>query len=321
MKAVYQTSYGQAESLSIKEIPLPVPKENEVIIKVYTTTLNRTDCAIITGRPFIMRLFTGLFKPSSPVPGTDFAGVIEKTGIAVKEYQTGDRVFGFDDTGLASMAEYITINTNKTLSIIPESLTFEEAVACLEGVHYTINFINKVSFQPNQKVLVIGATGAIGSVLVQLLKVHNLVVSATCDTHNIPLVKSLGADKVIDYTQTDFTKDSEQYDFIFDAVGKSTFGKCKSCLTKKGIYISSELGPGIQNPFLALITPLFGGKKVVFPIPSNIKASIHYIKELIEQGKFKPVIDRVYDVKEIREAFTYVSSGKKIGNVIIQFNK
>lgn len=321
MQAVYQTSYGQAESLNIKEIPIPVPKENEVLIKVFATTLNRTDCAIIQGRPFIMRLFTGLFKPSSPVPGTDFAGVIEKTGIAVKEYQIGDRVFGFCDTGLGCMAEYITINTNKPLSSIPESVKYEDAVACLEGVHYAINFINKVTFQPNQKVLVNGATGAIGSALVQLLKVHNLSVSATCDTRTIPLVKSLGADKVIDYTQTDFTKDGEQYDFIFDAVGKSTFGKCKPLLNKKGIYISSELGPGIQNPFLALITPLFGGKKVVFPIPSNIKTSIHYIKELIEQDKFKPVIDRVYDVKEIREAFTYVSGGKKTGNVIIQFNK
>lgn len=321
MQAVYQTSYGWAESLNIKEIPVPVPKENEILIKVYTTTLNRTDCAIIPGRPFIMRLFTGLFKPSSSVPGTDFAGVIEKVGIAVKEYQAGDRVFGFEDTGLASMAEYITIATNKPLSIIPESLKYEEAVACLEGVHYAINFINKVSFRPNQKVLVNGATGAIGSALVQLLKTHSLIVHATCDTHNIPLVKSLGADKVIDYTQTDFINDGEQYDFIFDAVGKSTFGKCKPLLNKKGIYISSELGPGIQNPFLALITPFLGGKKVMFPFPSNIRASIHTIKELIAQGKFKPVIDRIYNMKEIREAFTYVSSGKKTGNVIIQFNK
>lgn len=321
MKAVYQTSYGQAESLDLKEIPIPVVKENEVLIKIYATTLNRTDCAVITGRPFIMRLFAGLFKPSSPTPGTDFAGIVEKVGNAVKHYQIGNRVFGFQDIGLATMAEYTTINVSKPFSIIPEHLNYDEAVACLEGAHYAINFINKVSLKPKQKALVNGATGAIGSALVQLLKAQDIVVTATCDTRNIPLIKSLGADKIIDYTQTDFIKDNEHYDFIFDAVGKTTFGKCKHLLNKKGIYISSELGPGIQNLFLALITPLFGGKKVVFPLPSNIAGSIKYIKELVEQKKFKPVIDRIYSAQEIREAFTYVSSGKKTGNVIIQFSK
>lgn len=316
MKAVFYTRYGLPDVLSIKEVPVPEIKDNEILVKVFATTFNRTDCAIVSG-PLIMRLFTGLFKPKAPVPGTDFAGQVEKTGKNVSLYKPGDRVFGFDDLGLASHAQYMTIRQDKPLSTIPESISYEQAAASLEGVHYAINFTNKVTIKPGHKVLVNGATGAIGSALVQLLKAQEAYVTATCATDNINMVKSIGADKVIDYTKEDFTKDNEVYDYVFDAVGKSTFSKCKALLKEKGIYVSSELGPNAQNLFLALFTPLLGGKKVIFPFPANIKASIDLIKALIEKGKFIPVIDKKYPLEKIREAYEYARSGQKIGNVIL----
>jgi NADPH:quinone reductase-like Zn-dependent oxidoreductase len=316
MKAVFYTRYGSPDVLSIKEVPVPDIKDNEILVKVFATTFNRTDCAIVSGT-LIMRLITGLFNPRSPIPGTDFAGQVEKTGKNVSLYKVGDRVFGFDDMGQASQAQYFTIREDKALSTIPVNINYEQAAASLEGVHYAVNFINKVIIKPGQKVFVNGATGAIGSALVQLLKSQGAYVAATCTTDTINLVKSIGADKVIDYTKEDFTKDNELYDYVFDAVGKSTFAKCKTLLHKKGIYISSELGPNAQNPFLALFTPLLGGKKVIFPIPANTKASISLIKDLIEKGKFNPVIDKKYPLEKIREAYEYARSGQKIGNIIL----
>ncbi|MFB0559600.1 MAG: NAD(P)-dependent alcohol dehydrogenase [Candidatus Lokiarchaeia archaeon] len=317
MKAIVRTKYGSPDVLQLKEVEKPTPKDNEVLIRVYATTVNRTDCGILWGKPFIIRFFTGLFKPSSPIPGTDFAGEIEAVGKNVVSYKIGDRVFGFDDNGLGSHSQYMTIQEDKPLSIIPENLNYEHAVASLEGAHYAYNFIKKVDLKSGQKVLVNGATGAIGSAIVQFLKYFGLYVTAVCNTKNIELVKSLGADKIIDYENQDFTQDNEKYEFVFDAVGKSTFSKCKPLLQPAGIYISSELGPKNENLFLALITPLLGGKKVKFPFPRDIKGSIIFIKDLIEQKNFKPVIDRVYSLDKIAEAYNYVASGQKTGNVII----
>jgi NADPH:quinone reductase-like Zn-dependent oxidoreductase len=319
MKAVYFTKYGTSEVLNIKDIEVPIPEEDELLIKVHATTFNRTDCAIISG-PFLMRLFTGLLKPGKSVPGTDFAGQVVKTGKNVTRFRAGDKVFGFDDMGLLSMAQYMVIREDKAIAHIPGDISFNEAVASLEGVHYAINFINKVKILPGQKVLVNGATGAIGSALVQLLKTYNASVTATCHGVNREKVKSLGADKVIDFTIEDFTRDNERYDYVFDAAGKSTFGACKVLLKEKGIYISSELGPMAQNPFLALFTMIKGGKKVVFPIPFDIKASISLISDLIVKGKFRPLIDRTYNLDKIRDAYTYTLSGQKVGNVIIGVN-
>ncbi len=317
MKAVIRTKYGPPDVLSIKEVEIPKPKDNEVLVRVYATTVNRTDCGILWAKPFIMRFITGLFKPKSPTPGTDFAGKIEAVGKNVTAFETGNRVWGFNDEGLGSHAEYIAIAANKAITTIPANFTYEQAAASAEGAHYAYNIINKVKLQAGQKVLVNGATGAIGSALVQLLKSFDIYVTAVCGTNGIALVKSLGADKVIDYTAKDFTKDDGKYDFVFDAVGKSTFAKCKPLLHPNGIYISSEPGPGLQNLFLALFTPLLGGKKVIFPFPSNIKRSLSFIKDLVEKGKFKPLIDRKYLLDQIAEAYRFVASGQKVGNVII----
>jgi NADPH:quinone reductase-like Zn-dependent oxidoreductase len=314
---VIRSKYGSPDVLRLENVPLPTPKNNEVLIKVHATTVNRTDCANLWGKPWIMKIILGFSKPKLPIPGTDFAGVIEKIGSEVTLFQVGDKVWGFNDLGSQSHAEYLTLPENSGIAAIPDNYTFEEAASCAEGAHYAYNIINKVSLQAGQKVLVNGASGAIGSALVQMVKYLGLHVTAVCPTKAKEAVRLLGADKIIDYTVEDFTKDAERYDYVFDAVGKSTFAACKPLLLPKGIYISSELGPKVQNPFLALVTPLFGGKKVVFPVPSNINASLGFTKSLMEQGKFKPLMDKQYPLESIAEAYNYVVSGQKIGNVIV----
>ena len=321
MKAIVYQKYGSPDVLELKEVEKPTAKDDEVLIKIHATTVNRTDCATLRAKPFFARFFTGIFKPNKPIPGTEFAGKIEEIGKNVSSFKVGDKVFGFDDSGSGSHAQYMTILEDKALTTIPSNITYEQAAASTEGAHYAYNFIKKVNLKSGQKFLVNGATGAIGSAVVQLLKYFGAYVTAVCNTKNIELVKSLGADKVIDYTKEDFTKDNQKYNFIFDAVGKSSFAKCKPLLQSGGIYISSDLGYMAQNVFLPLITPIIkpmiGNKKTVFPIPTDIKGSILLIKKLIEQGKFKAVIDRRYPLEQIVEAYRYVEKGQKTGNVVI----
>jgi len=318
MKSAVRYEYGNAEQLLIKEIETPVINENEILIKVFATTVNRTDCAILTGSPFIMRFFTGLSKPKNPTTGTDFAGKVVEVGKNIKGFSVGDRVWGFNDEGLGSHAEYMKTTLSNVVKKIPDNISYEQAAASAEAAHYAFNFLSKVNIKPNHKVLLNGATGAIGSAALQFLKNRGIYVTATCNTENIEKIKNLGADKIIDYTKEDFTKDNEKYNFVFDSVGKSTFGKCKPIMTNDGIYISSELGPKCQNPFLAIYTPIFSKKKVIFPFPINIDRSLTYVNTLLESKQFLPLIDRVYQLEQISEAFKYVFTGEKIGNVILQ---
>jgi NADPH:quinone reductase-like Zn-dependent oxidoreductase len=321
MKAIVYRKYGPPDVLRLKDVAKPVPRDDEVLIKVYATTVNRTDCATIRAKPFFARLFTGMFRPKKQIPGTEFAGNIEAVGKNVKSLKVGDRVFGFDDQGSRSHAQYLTISEDKGLTTIPRNTTYEQAAANTEGAHYAYNCIKKVNIKSGQRALVNGATGAIGSAAVQILRYFNVYVTAVCSTKNIELVKSLGADKVIDYTKEDFTKDEERYVFVFDAVGKSSFLKCKPLLQSGGIYISSDLGYMAQNVFLALITPIMkpviGNKKTVSPIPTDTRGSILFVRKLIEEGKFKAVIDRKYPLEQIIEAYRYVEKGQKTGNVVI----
>ncbi len=332
MKAIIYTKYGSPDVLKLKEVEKPVPKDNEVLIKIYATTVNRTDSATTRAIPFFARIFTGIFKPKKQTPGTEFAGIIEEIGTNVTSLKVGDEVFGFNDQGSGAHAQYLKIAEDYVVTK-PGNITFEQAAASIEGAHYAYNMINKVNLkigpvrkdQPGgQKALVNGATGAIGSAAVQLLKYFDIYVTAVCNTKNIELVKSLGADKVIDYTKEDFTRDEEKYNFVFDTVGKSSFAKCKPILLTGGIYISSDLGYMAQNIFLPIITPLTSklpgqsGKKTIFPIPVDVRGSIVLIKKLIEEGEFKAVIDRSYSLEEIVEAYRYVEKGQKTGNVVIK---
>lgn len=318
MKASVYTNYGPPAVLKITDVEKPTPKNNEVLVAVKATTVNRTDCAMLRAKPFIMRFLTGLFNPKNPVLGTEFAGIIEKVGKDVLSFKAGDKVFGFDDNGLSSHAQYLALPADKNILSIPGNITCKEAAASSEGAHYAYNIIKKTNLKPGQKVLVNGASGGIGSAAVQLLKYFGADVIAVCGSKNIELVRSLGAGRVIDYTSTDFTKEDHQYDFIFDPVGKSSFGKCRPLLQKRsGVYISSELGWMCENIFFAIFTSVFDRKKVIFPIPTDIKGSMLLVKQLMEQGKFKAVIDREYPLERIDEAFSYVETGQKTGNVII----
>jgi NADPH:quinone reductase-like Zn-dependent oxidoreductase len=321
VKAIVYTRYGSPDVLQLEEVPKPIPGDNEVLIRIYAATVNRTDCATVRAKPFFMRIFTGLFGPKKQSPGTDFAGIVEAAGKDVTTFKVGHRVFGFDDQGSGSHAQYMTIEEDKGLATMPENVTFEQATASTEGAHYAYNFIKKVNLKAGQKVLVYGASGAIGSAAVQLLKYFGLKVTAVCGTKNVALVKSLGADRVIDYAKEDFTKDKERYSYVFDCVGKSSFVKCRRLLEPGGIYISSDLGYMGKNIFLPLITPiikpLIGNKKTIFPVPTDIRGSLLLIKRLIEEGKFKPVIDREYPLEQIAEAYRYVETGQKTGSVVI----
>lgn len=315
MKASIRRKYCTPSQLKVEQIETPVPNDMEVLVKVHATTVNRTDCANLTAKPFIMRFILGLFKPKKIIVGTDFAGEVVAIGQGVTSTKIGDKVFGFRDTGLESQAEYLA-TTEDTVFGIPEGVAFKEAAASLEGAHYAYSFIKKVEIQPGQRVLINGATGAIGSALLQFVRQYDVQIAATCNTQNIELIRSLGADEVFDYTQEDFTTKGGEYDFIFDAVGKSTFGKCKPILAKNGTYISSELGPYSQNVFYPLLNSV-SSRKVIFPVPFKTKETIPFIIQQLKQGKFKPVIDRAYNLTKISDAYAYVISGMKTGNVII----
>lgn len=316
MKASIRRRYVFPNQIKIENIEKPVPKDDEVQIKIKATTVNRTDCANLTAKPFIMRFVLGFLKPRKIILGTDFAGEVIAIGKNVKSFRIGDNVFGFNDTGSESQAEYMTM-VEKDVFLIPENINYKQAAASLEGAHYAYTFIRKANIQPGQRILINGATGGIGSALIQFVKQYDVKITATCNTKNIQLIKSLGADKIYDYTKEDFTNDKEKYDFIFDAVGKSTFGKCKSLLKEKGVYISSELGPYSQNIFYALTTSISSNKKVIFPIPYDKQKSIPYIINLLKKEKFIPLIDREYLLEDISKAYEYVISGEKTGNVII----
>jgi len=320
MKAIVYTRYGSPDVLQFKEVEKPVPEDDEVLIKVHATTVNRTDCATIKAVPFFMRIVTGLFRPIKQTPGTEFSGEIEAVGKNVLSLKAGDKVYGFDDMGSGSHAQYMAIQEDKVM-IIPDNISYVQAAASSEGAHYAYNFINKVNLKKGQNVLVNGATGAIGSAAVQLLRYFDVDVTAVCSTKNIALIKSLGASKVIDYSKEDFTKVNQRYDFVFDAVGKSSFFKCKHLLQPGGVYISSDLGYLAQNIFLPLVTsiikPMIGNKKTIFPTPTDIRGSLLLVKSLIEQEKFEAVIDREFPLEKIVEAYKYVEKGQKIGNVVI----
>jgi len=315
MKASIRRKYGSPNEIGIEQIEKPIPKDDEALIRVYATSVNRTDCANLTAKPFIMRFILGLFKPRKIILGTDFAGEVVSIGKNGKSLNVGDRVFGFNDSGSESQAEYMA-TALENIFPIPVNIDYKQAAASLEGAHYAYSFLHKVNIKSGQDILINGATGGIGSALLQFVRQYDVKITATCNTENIKLIQSLGADKIYDYTKEDFTEDNNKYDHIFDTVGKSTFGKCKKLLKEKGIYISSELGPYSQNLFYSVLTS-FSNKKVIFPIPFSIKKTIPYISKLLETEKFKPVIDREYLLEDISKAYEYVIKGQKTGNVLI----
>ncbi len=318
MRAIVHSRYGPPEVVKLLEVAKPIPKENEVLVKVYSSTVNRTDSGLRSAEYFVSRFFTGLFRPKYQILGCEFAGIVEEIGQHVATFKVGDKIFGFNDKTFGGHGEYLTIKETDAITTIPEGFSFDEAAAFTEGAHYALVDIRAAKVERGQHVLVYGATGAIGSAAVQLLKHFGAKVTAVCDTKNLDLVKSLGADTVINYQTQDFTKTEDKFEFIFDAVGKSSFGQCKPLLTVKGVYISTELGKNGENLLFALTTPIWGGKRLLFPIPTITKQDVIFLKELVEKGEFKPVIDRKYNLDQIVEAYKYVETGQKTGNVVLK---
>jgi len=317
MKAAVRTRYGPPEVVGLEEVDKPTAGDDQLVIRVRATTVNRTDCGYRGGTPFPIRFFGGLPRPKVAILGTEFAGEVEEVGSGVTSFRLGDRVCGYCEGTFGAHAEYMTIQAGRLIAHIPTDSTFEEAAPSTEGSHYALGMLRSAKIQPKHDVLIYGATGAIGSAAVQIAKCLGANVTAVCGTAHVTLVESLGADRVIDYQTTDFTKDDQRYDLVLDAVGKSSFRRCRRLLKQRGIYISSDVGVLWHGPMLALITPLFRGKKLMFVVPRRDPEGVRYLTELIESGEFKPVIDRRYPLDRIVEAYRFVETGQKIGNVVV----
>lgn len=317
MRAVTFIEYGSPDVLKIQEVDKPEIKSNEMLIRIYATTVNRTDCGFRSARYFISRLITGVIRPKNTIGGSEFAGKVVKVGVDVKDFMVNDKVFGFEDVRAGAHAEYKTQAADGSVAIIPAGFSYEEVAPSGEGATYALNYIRSAGITKGQKVLVYGASGAIGSAAVQLLKSIGVDVWAVCGTNNVEKIKTLGADTVIDYQKQDFTKVNDRFDLVFDAVGKSSYSKCKKLLKPKGKYCSTELGIGLQNPLLALWFSITGSHRVLFPIPKINQETMRYIAQLLENGAYKPLIDRVYSFDNIVEATKYVETEQKVGNVVV----
>jgi NADPH:quinone reductase-like Zn-dependent oxidoreductase len=320
MKAIVITKYGSPDVLQLQDVAKPVPKDKELLIKVHAAVAAPSDCAFRKGDPFIVKLIYGLAKPRMSILGVEFAGEIEAVGKDVKLFKVGDVVFGISPNRFGTYAEYMCLGEDEPIAVKPANMTYEVAVGIADGAPTALTFLRDVAkIQKGQKVLINGASGAVGIYAVQLAKYYGAEVTAVCSGANLDLVKSWGADKAIDYTKTDFTKTGHTYDIIFDAIGKSSFSRCKGSLTKKGLYLSTVPTLGLM---LQVLRTAFGGKKAKFATAGLMqnKANFNFLKELFEEGKLNAVIDRRYSLEQIAEAHNYVDKGHKKGNVVIKLD-
>jgi NADPH:quinone reductase-like Zn-dependent oxidoreductase len=321
MKAIVCTKYGPPDVLELREVENPTPKDNEILIRIYATAVVATDPLFRKGEPFITRFFNGLTKPTHSIPGDVLAGEIEAAGKAVTKYRTGDQVFAACAKTQGGQAEYICLPEDGPLAVKPANMSYAEAAGVCDGGLGALNFLRDAAkIQNGQTTLINGASGSVGTYAIQLARYFGAQVTGVCSTINLELVKSLGANQVIDYTQEDFTRSGQTYDVIFDAVGKSSFSRCKISLTPRGVYVTTVPTP--EFFFQVLWTSRSGSKKAAFVAPglrsSSEKAKdLTFLKELIEAGKLRSVIDRCYPLEQIREAHRYVEKGHKKGNVVI----
>ena len=318
MRAVVYDRYGAPDVLRLEDVERPVAEEDEVLVRIHATTVTRTDTGLRSAEYFISRFFTGLLRPKRRIPGMELAGVVEAVGAAVTEFEAGNRVFGVK--GFGAHAEFVCVRESAPLAPMPAGMSFEEAAAVCDGASLALACLRTAGPLGGRRILVYGASGSVGTAGVQLAKHFGAHVTAVCNTKNVELVRSLGADEVIDYLQEDFTKNGETYDVVFDAVGKHSFRRCRRSLRPGGTYVGTDLGFMWHLPLLALLTRRIGSKRVRLGITKYSKKDVLLFKELIEAGEYRPVIDRRYPLEAVVEASRYVETGQKTGNVVLTVN-
>lgn len=320
MRAAVNLRYGPPEVVRVvDDVPEPAVAPDDLLVRVHWSTVNRTDCGYRAASPFVLRGLTGWRGPRVPVWGTEYAGVVERVGREVTRFTPGDRVFGYAEGRFGAHAERVAVSTTSLVAHVPDGVDLRTAAAATEGGHYALSSIRRAGVEPRHRVLVHGATGAIGSAAVQLLVDMGAHVIATAPTAQVELVRGLGAHRVIDHERADFTRTGENVDVVLDMVGKSTFGACRRILGPGGVYVSSDLGPFGQNLALPVVTRV-GPKprrRVVFPFPMETPEVLEHLRSRLASGAYRPVLDRTYPLEDIVAAYRYVDSGRKVGNVVI----
>jgi NADPH:quinone reductase-like Zn-dependent oxidoreductase len=318
MKAVVYKKYGSPDVLELADLEKPVPNPDEVLIKVFASTVTSADCMMRRGDTILSRILLGLFRPVKKyqILGTEFSGIIEETGSKVRKFKQGDEVYAFRGFGTGCYAEYKCMKENGSLAIKPAKMDFAEAASVVDGATTALFFLKeKAAIEKGQKVLINGASGSVGTFAVQLAKYFGAEVTGVCGTKNIDLVQSLGADKVVDYIKEDFTTTGESYDIIFDTVGKSSFDHCRKAMKKNGKYISTVMS--FKVILQSILTKPGNRKKVIFAMSVNKTGGLNFIRKLIEEGILKTIIERQYSLEELPSAHEYVEKGHKKGNVVI----
>jgi NADPH:quinone reductase-like Zn-dependent oxidoreductase len=318
MKAIVYTEYGPPEVLQLKEVAKPLPKVDEVLIRIHATAVNSGDCRLRKPDPFAVRLFWGFFKPKTTILGVVFAGKIENIGQNVTQFKIGDNVFGMTGMRMGAYAEYKCLPEKGCIALMPNNINYNEAAAIPFGGNTALDFMRKADIQKGQKVLIYGASGAVGTAALQLAKHFGAEVTGVCSTKNVAFVQSLGADKVIDYTKEDFTLNGEIYDLLFETVGKISFAKSVQSLSKKGTLILGSAG--VSTILMGLWTKMTSGMKIILGGVAEKAENLIFLRELIEKGTFKPVVTAIYPMEEIVEAHRQVETGHKVGNLVIQIN-
>jgi NADPH:quinone reductase-like Zn-dependent oxidoreductase len=314
MRAVVHDRYGPPEVLRVAEVERPVPKDDEVLVNVHATTVTRTDAGLRSAEYFVSRFVTGLRRPKQRILGLEFSGVVEAVGAAVTEFDVGDRVFGVRS---GAHAEYVCVKQTGAMAHVPEGMSFEKAAAVCDGAALALACLRKAGSLDGRDVLVYGASGSVGTAGVQLAKYLGAHVTAVCNTKNVELVRSLGADEVVDYLREDFTRNGKTYDVVFDAVGKQSFRRSRRSLRPGGTFVDTDPGFMWHLPLLALLTRWIGRKKVRMGVTRYSQQDVLFLKELIEAGKYRAVIDRRYPLEDVVEATRYVETGQKTGNVVL----
>ncbi len=310
MRAVVHDRYGAPDVLRVEEVERPVPSDDQILVRIHATTVNRTDCGWRSGKPFFARYFTGIRRPKWRTLGMELAGEVVEVGAAVTEFRVGDSVFGVRAYG--ANAEYACVRESAAVAHMPSAMTFDEAAAVSDGACIALSCLKDAGLREGRSIVVYGASGSVGTAAVQVARHWGAHVTAVCNTKNVELVRSLGADEVIDYLQEDFTKNGKTYDVVFDAVGKHSFRRCRNSLAPGGLFVETDLGFMWHAPLLALLS-----KHVKMGIAKYRKEDVVFLKELVEAGEYRAVIDRRYPLEEVVEATKYVETGQKTGNVVL----